>query len=368
VTWLILILLFAALCAPAQVREKPAPVREKRVTPFPAPQRQEFERQRRPGVAILVGVARYAPFSGFGELRYPLRDVADLASELEKQNYTVIRLEGPDASRQTILDAIAQSGPAAARSGGSMIFFFSGHGFEDHGVNYLALHGAVSTHLAESGLSLPGIEAEMAKAGVSRRILWIDACRNDPAKGAVSARSFARFNAATGTRALFSTAPGGVSTEDDQLQHGLFTFYLLEGLRGAASGPDGLISSRDLADYVTDAVEARSVSRGNPQVPYEGGESRGDFLIAKSREITPPAQHHDLSAEYEDLRRRCDIVTRSLNSRAGNAQLKPSILLDLAACREDLDAAQTEMGAADNSSAAARLARAKLALVRLEAL
>jgi hypothetical protein len=257
-------------------------VREKRVVPFPEPDRVQFERQRRAGVAILVGVGKYPRFSGFGELQFPAFDVDQLAVELEKQNYLVVKLKQDEAMRQTVLNAIGQSAAALAGTGGSMIFFFSGHGFEDHGANYLALYDSASNRLAESGLAVTAVEAEMKKAGVSRRILWIDACRSDPSQKGGDSRSFAKFAAAAGTRILFSTSAGNVSYEDNDLQHGLFTAALLDGLKGAAAGPDGLISFRDLTDYVADGVAAHSLKRGRAQVPYEAGESSGDFLIAKA--------------------------------------------------------------------------------------
>jgi VWFA-related protein len=260
-------------------------VREKRVTPIPEQQQQQFDRQRRAGVAILVGVGKYPPFSGFNELRYPSRDVDQLAAELEKQRYLVIPIKEADATRQAVLNAIEQSGDAAQSAGGSMVFYFTGHGFEDHGANYLALHDAAANRLSESGLAVKDVESAMQRAGVTRRVLWIDACRNEPSKG-IGNRSFARFEAAAGTRILFSTKAGSVSYEDDGLQDGLFTYYLLAGLRGAAAGPDGLITFRDLTDYVVDGVEGHSLKQGRRQIPYEAGESSGDFLLGRAMGTT----------------------------------------------------------------------------------
>ena len=270
-----------------------AQAREKRVSPVPADERLQFERQRRAGVAVLVGVGQYPRFSGFSELHYPGRDVDQLQVELEKQHYLVIPMKEADANKGTVLNAIAQAGDAAQRSGGTMVFYFSGHGFADRGANYLALHDASATNLAESGLAVSAVEEQMRKAGVTRRVLWIDACRNDPAKkGNERARSFDRLQASVGTRILFSTRAGDVSYEDDTLRDGLFTYNLLAGLRGEAAGPDGMITFRDLTDYVIDAVEAQSLKRGSAQVPYEAGESRGDFLLARvaegGRPVVPP--------------------------------------------------------------------------------
>jgi uncharacterized caspase-like protein len=183
-------------------------VREKRVVPISSADQQQFDRQRRAGVAVLVGVGHYPPFSGFNPLNYPARDVDQLAAEMDKQRYAVVTLKDGDANRQTVLNAIAQAGTAARNSGGPMIFYFSGHGFAERGANWLALHDAAANRLAESGLAVSAIEAAMKEAGVTRRVLWIDACRNEPTKGG-GGRSFERLQAAAGTRVLFRRRRAG---------------------------------------------------------------------------------------------------------------------------------------------------------------
>jgi hypothetical protein len=72
-------------------------VHEKRIKPVPGQDKERFDRQRRAGIAIPVGVGDYPPFSGFGELPYPSADAEQLAAELEKPRYLVISLKESDA-------------------------------------------------------------------------------------------------------------------------------------------------------------------------------------------------------------------------------------------------------------------------------
>ena len=127
----------------------------------------------------------------------------------------------------------------------------------------------------------------MVAAGAKRRVLWIDACRNEPGKGAGDGRSFTQFKESDGTRILFSTKFGRMSYEDDELRQGVFSHFLVKGLRGEAGKTDGLISFRDIADYVKDGVQTSSLRAGHVQVPYEGGESSGDFLIGRAAAEAP---------------------------------------------------------------------------------
>jgi len=91
--WLFATLILSALLALSQGREK-------RVVPLPTSETQVFERRHGSvGVAILVGVGKYPRFSGFGELRYPERDVELLDKELTAQHYQVIPLTDGNATK-----------------------------------------------------------------------------------------------------------------------------------------------------------------------------------------------------------------------------------------------------------------------------
>ena len=213
----------------------PSQTREKRIVPIDSAQRPGFETRRHTGVAILVGVGNYPRYSGLSTLRYPDRDVDLLEKELTAQRYTVVTLKDGEATRAAILNAIKQAGEVLDPASGVMLFFFSGHGFAEGTTNFLATHDASSTALSQTGLAIPAVEKALTDAGATRRVLWIDACRNEPGKGAGDNRTFTRFDASAGTRILFSTKAGRISYEDDELQQGLFSYYLLKGLQGEAA-------------------------------------------------------------------------------------------------------------------------------------
>jgi WD40 repeat protein len=83
-------------------------------------------------------------------------------------------------------------------------------------------------------------------------------------------------------RILYSTAPGSVSYEDENLQHGVFTYFLMEGLKGkAANSSDGYITFDDLDAYVIREMRSYGIETGRIQKPFELGEHNGDFFIAK---------------------------------------------------------------------------------------
>jgi hypothetical protein len=256
--------------------------REKRIQPVDTTQRQTFDKQVK--VALLVGIGAYPQGSGLGALKYPARDVALLGDELTRQGYLVRRLVDSEASRGVVRRALIELADALDPQQGTFVFYYSGHGFAQDGVNYLATFGATVDDLRSEGLPVTEVESLLAKSKARQRVLWLDACRDDPNSSTRSAtqRSFAELNASEGLRVLFSTRAGRVSYENDELHQGLFTHFLVKGLQGEAAGADGLVTFRDLADYVTDSVRAYGVQHGQVQIPYEAGESSGDFLMARA--------------------------------------------------------------------------------------
>jgi hypothetical protein len=136
-------------------------------------------------------------------------------------------------------------------------------------------------------LAVSELEQLLKQTGAKQQVAFIDACRSDPdTKGADKPRSFDDLTDSEGLRVLYSTAPGQVSYEDDNLEHGIFSYFLLKGLQGEASGGnDGFITFEDLHSYVASQMRVYAVSKGHSQKPYAHGENSGDFLIAKR--LTP---------------------------------------------------------------------------------
>ena len=260
---------------------------EKRIRVVPAEESGAFLKEAK--VAVLAGVSEYGKDSRLSPLKYAVRDTDALARILEEQGYSTIVLRDLDASKSGILQALKNAAHALEPGKGTLLFFFSGHGFDVGAKGYLATYGTTATNLSVTGLSLDEVQQEMIRTGAVRRVLWIDACRNDPSKNTATtaARTLSAFQAAAGNRILFSTKKGGVSYENEELKHGVFTYYLLEGLHGPAAGSDGMLTSRDIADYVVANVRTHSLRRNQVQIPYEAGEASGDFLIGKAAASAP---------------------------------------------------------------------------------
>jgi uncharacterized caspase-like protein len=115
--------------------------------------------------------------------------------------------------------------------------------------------------------------------------------------GLAGGRSFAPSNAkprtlsegflerlAQGRGRLVMTASGAneVALEPADLGHGLFTYYVLEGLSGKADrNGDGVVTVSELYPYVEDQVERRSRAAGSRQRPLMKGDIEGTLPLSQ---------------------------------------------------------------------------------------
>ena len=145
----------------------------------------------------------------------------------------------------------------------SVILALAGHGvqFADKKVNYYCPLDADPQNRANL-ISLSEVYDRLHECQAARKMLLVDACRND-AVSVASRSGFAKMNLESVTRpqvedvpeqiiAIFSCQGGQQSWEDDVLKHGIFFAHVLKGLRGSADAPvaDGKITVKELADYV----------------------------------------------------------------------------------------------------------------------
>jgi uncharacterized caspase-like protein len=72
-----------------------------------------------------------------------------------------------------------------------------------------------------------------------------------------------------------------VSAENDELKHGVFTYYLVEGLKGMADADeDGLITVEEVYRYVSDKVPQAT---GQEQHPVKKGTVEGRLILGVTR-------------------------------------------------------------------------------------
>jgi uncharacterized caspase-like protein len=91
-----------------------------------------------------------------------------------------------------------------------------------------------------------------------------------------------RLTRARGRAIVSAARPNEVSLELADLGHGLFTHYVLQGLKGSAdSNGDALVTVQELYEYVEREVAERSRTVGGSQHPVLKGELEGPLPLVR---------------------------------------------------------------------------------------
>src|ERR1043166_5150762 len=126
--------------------------------------------------ALVVGNAAY-PGS---PLRNPGNDAADMAALLRQFGFEVTVLR--DADKRTMDEAIRRFTTGVPK-GSVGLFYYSGHGAQIAGENYLIPVGGMYSQLSDvegGSVKANWVLARMGDAGMDVKLIILDACRNDP--------------------------------------------------------------------------------------------------------------------------------------------------------------------------------------------
>jgi len=95
----------------------------------------------------------------------------------------------------------------------------------------------------------------------------------------LSDKFYERIAKGKGRVIISSCSANEISKEDDSLQHGIFSYYMLEGLKGSADQDgDGIITVSELFSYISRTVPEASAQ---DQHPVKKGETEGELVIGR---------------------------------------------------------------------------------------
>ena len=158
---------------------------------------------------------------------------------------------------------------------------------------YLIPRNVQPESLRSTAFAMDEIQGILARIPAERVVLLLDTSYSGVAGG----RSFAPSNArprtlsdqflerltkSRGRLVITASGPNEVALETAELGHGLFTYYLLEGLSGKADrNGDGVVTVSELYPYVEDQVERKSRAAGGRQRPLMKGEIEGTLPLSR---------------------------------------------------------------------------------------
>jgi uncharacterized caspase-like protein len=182
----------------------------------------------------------------------------------------------------------------------TVIIYFAGHGApetdatspDNDGLEkYLVVYDADPDDLYTTGLPMREVEIIFERLAAERVIFIADTCFSGATTGrtfttggrraVVSDAFLTRLSHAKGRVVLAASRANEVSAERTDMQHGVFTYYLLEGLRGKADvDGDHIITIDEIYNYVSQKVPAATSQN---QHPVKRGEVEGQLVVGQVR-------------------------------------------------------------------------------------
>lgn len=154
----------------------------------------------------------------------------------------------------------------------TVLVFFSGHGFlDDRGQGFLAPKDCELAHLGLTGYRTDDLRDALQQCKATQKILLLDCCHAGAHKGVeVVGKSGeelgAAFAQAQGLITLASCGKSETSREWRDRGQGLFTYFMAEGLAGAADfDHNGLVDSDEAYRYALDKVSTTAQLTLNAQ-------------------------------------------------------------------------------------------------------
>jgi len=256
--------------------------------------------------AVIIGINKYQD-PNIPNLTYARADAEGLyrilidpeLGRIPRDN--VILLLDEEATASNIRSAIGDEIPRRAGEQDLVYIYYAGHGSpvinpksrsHDGMEKYLVPADAQLDKLRGTGIPMDDIQRFFGWIESKQVMFFIDSCYSGEAGG----RTFKQYQsrhlklsdefledlASEGRLVVTACDVNEVSLETPDIGHGLFTHYLLEGLKGHADkDQDGLITINELYDYVYENVSQHARKMGGGMHPIQKGSVKGKIFLTQ---------------------------------------------------------------------------------------
>ncbi len=236
---------------------------------------------------LLIGVNRYQDRKNLPSLQYSALDCQGLGEALTEATASFsakeVIIHHDFISQRPCIANVRRSIFQiinAVQAEDTILFYFSGHGILEASSQQvvLCLADTNTDKLLTTGLPLNTLLKQLSNCAASQQLVWLDACHS----GGMTLRGTSKIslpNPSTrlvevlrhkaaeskGFYALLSCDRSQQSWEFPELGHGVFTYYLMRGLRGEAADSQGIIEADALYQYVYHQT-LRYIDKTNQQI------------------------------------------------------------------------------------------------------
>jgi len=255
--------------------------------------------------AVLIGINDYTDSQYLSSLKYAEKDCQDLHKVLTDSETGILLEEnttlvlGEHATTNNIREVLYKQVVKNPNSNDTVLVYFSGHGFILESKPQRAYLGTydvnILTLLTENirlGLRMDELYQDIFSASEAKYVLFIlDCCHSGAFAPSVTKGSIPSVDKTSTTAklveqgfflrdmgriAIVSCPPDMSCYETNEFQNGVFTHYLLQGLRGEAIEQDtGEVTLDSLLTYIRNNAPSN-------QIPGRYGQDYGRIVLAKS--------------------------------------------------------------------------------------
>ena len=288
------------------------------------------------GAALLVGIGSYLCAERVGPLRFAAGDAQALAETLLDPDICgfprdrVMLLTDGDARRDDVVHRLSKWLVEQAKGADIAVVYFAGHGtvqrvgLREEG--FLLPYDADPEDLVTRGVAMSDGARWIEGIEAGAVVVCLDCCHagkvvtHRETVPELSPRDMRLrptvLQGLAGKRRylIASCDEGQTSVEAEQWGHGLFTYHLLKGLKGAGDRDgDGKVGVAELFEYVAAAVERDARKFGTEQKPWYSAIGPGGVYLATPRkhpcEPGDAEEHDALIRKIEDALAAADVPT-----------------------------------------------------------
>ena len=240
-----------------------------------------------------VGINKYKnPALNLNYAEPDARGIADFFKRQGKglfKNVDIREIYNEQATKENIVSKLSQLQNINPQD--AVVIYLAGHGenisekwyFIPHELTYPEREEDVKT----KGISSDELSGYMKNIKAQKILLLIDACKSGAVliafRGFEDRKALSQLSRSTGTHIIAASTKDQFAAEVKELGHGVFTYTLLEGLKGKAAGKSETVTVLKLKAYVDEQLP-EITKKYKQEAQYPVGDSRGmDFplVIAK---------------------------------------------------------------------------------------
>lgn len=227
------------------------------------------------------------------------RLIGDTLKGLGFQVHSHYDLEGADLLRA--IEAFLRT----IQAGDVALFFYSGHGFQLSGHNYLApidIETADEISARYSSYPVGELQEKLERSKSRLNIIVLDACRDNPFRGLRGiGNGLAPVASGRGTFVAYSAGPGQVASDNSAGEHSIFSLSLAQAMRQPGLGLNDVFKE----------TRTRVIAQSN-QTPWTLTNHTGEFFFVSPILSASPIQGNLIMTGSES-----DAALHSVSSDGG---------------------------------------------------